>query len=365
MLMSALLDYIVSESWTFFAAFFLLASLPSVVLIRPPFKEKLVPKRIVQITVSVFAFAALMYMLMSHHGYAVRFVQGMSNGEVICLVEEHYEGDGDGGSWETYRLYTLDMKSGECLLRMNLESPEMLCVKENSVVFFLWSGAVEYDFRTGEQINEWTKEKGFEKFDALKCGIKDLNRSSDHFAEPNNAWLTITANDGHYYCYNLQTDQLTATQYPPNDEPEKFHFDEYEFRIKDPEDYYKDSYFTFETITGEIEQLVYKNYRDSVKVFNGEFLHPAVVGYSEKDQLFIVRHFETLEDKHSILTAVSFNLETVWKVEQKQIAPSDKWGENPEPGLVVPYQDYLIATYGGTVVLIDISDGSVIWSVSM
>ncbi|MBK9190388.1 MAG: hypothetical protein IPM77_02215 [Crocinitomicaceae bacterium] len=363
--MSGLLDYIVSEEWAFYIAFLFFASLPSVVLIRPPFKDKLIPKRTVQIGVSVLAFSTLMYILLSHHGYAVQFIQGMSNDEVICLTEEHYEGDGDGGSYETYRLYTIDMKTGECLLRMNIESPEMLCVKENSVVFFLWSSAVEYDFRTGEQINEWSKEKGFEKFDALKCGIKDLNRSSDHFAEQNNAWLTITANDGHYYCYNLLTDELTATQYPPDDEPEKYKFDEYEFRIKHPEDYYQDSYFTFEKVTGEIEQLIFKNYRDSVKVYNGEFLHPSVVGYSEKDRLFIVRHFETLEDKHSILTAVSFDLESVWRVEQKQIAPSDKWGDNPNPGLILKSNDHLICTFGGTVVLLSISDGSVVWSTSL
>ena len=144
--MSGLLDYIVSEEWAFYIAFLFFASLPSVVLIRPPFKDKLIPKRTVQIGVSVLAFSTLMYILLSHHGYAVQFIQGMSNDEVICLTEEHYEGDGDGGSYETYMLYTIEMKTGECLLRMNIESHEMLFVKENSVVFFLCSSAVVYDF---------------------------------------------------------------------------------------------------------------------------------------------------------------------------------------------------------------------------
>ncbi|MBL7896961.1 MAG: hypothetical protein JNJ99_00410 [Crocinitomicaceae bacterium] len=65
------------------------------------------------------------------------------------------------------------------------------------------------------------------------------------------------------------------------------------------------------------------------------------------------------------MTAVSFDLEPVWRVEQKQIAPSDKWGENPEPGLILKSNDKLICTFGGTVVLLTISDGSVVWSTSL
>ncbi|MBI3134910.1 MAG: hypothetical protein HYZ14_09585 [Bacteroidetes bacterium] len=361
--MDAILDYIVSETWAFMTVFTFLCLVPTLMIMRRPFKN-LVLARVTQISVSLLAFCGLMYMVMSDHGYAGHFIGGLTNGSELCLVEEHYQGDGDGGSWEAYRLYVLDLKTGALKYRMNIESPEILGMSEKSVFFFEWTGAVEYSLEDGSKTGERSKEKGFEKFPELKGGIMDLNRSSEAYQFKNEAWLTITAKDGHFYCYNLLTDELVAQQYPPDRYTGGFKLDEYELRYTDPADT-KSWCFNFETSTGEIERLVFHDKNYEVLNFEGEFLDPEIVAYNAKNRLFVIRHYETLERTHALFSAVSFDLKPLWRQEQRKFAGADKVTPDPLPGIAFASEDKLITTFGGTVVCLNILDGTVIWKVSL
>ena len=144
-----MLDYIVSNTWAFMLVFMAVATVPTLVIIKRPFKKNLILGRASQITISALAFGALLYLVMGPSGYVGNFIGAVSNGEKICLIEEHYQGDGDGGSWEAYRLYVLDARDGHRILRMNVETSSILCVTENSVIVPGTGGsALEYNLET-------------------------------------------------------------------------------------------------------------------------------------------------------------------------------------------------------------------------
>jgi len=365
--MENLLDYIVSETWAFMVVFIGLCLVPTLMIIKRPFKNFILA-RTTQITVSVLAFAAMMYLLMSDHGYAYTFVNALTNGKELCLVEKHYQGDGDGGSYEEYRLYVLDFETGKRKVRMNVETSDMLCVTENSVFFYEYSGtvwgAVEYSLEDGSELKKLNPEEGFEKFPEFKSGIMDMNRQSGNDRFKNEAWLTITSKDGHFYCYNLLTEELLPQQYPSSQSAAGFKMDEYELRYKDPADG-KEWYFAFENATGEIERLFFRNKNYDTQNFEGDFLEPEFVAYNAQHRCFVIRHYETLEKKTALFSAVSFDLKPLWRTDQRKMAVTDRIEEDPEAGLAFAYMDKLILSFGGTVVCMNIADGNVIWKTTL
>ena len=356
--MGDLLDYIVSETWLMTTVFIVVCFIPTIVIIYRPFKN-LILARITQITVAGGAFAFLMYLAIGPDGYALQYIGGLTNGKEICLIEMHYQGDGDAGHYEVYRLYVLDLNTGERLSRTSVESQELLCVTDMAV-FFERTGAVAYDLKSGEKVKEWSKEKGFENFPELQSGISELNRQSASYQFKNEAWLTLTAKNGHQYCYNLLTDELLEIQYPPNNSEGPIVFDEYEVSRQSTHQS-KEWYFNFKEKTGEIKQLVYHTKNNTEKILEGEYLNPKMVAVYPDQKLFIIQHFTTVENTSAIYTAVTFDQQIKWRITQSELQTSDKFSDQPLPGISFPINDQLIATFGGLVVLLNAADGSAVW----
>jgi hypothetical protein len=357
--MGDILDYIVSETWLMTTVFIVVCFIPTIAIIYRPFKN-LILARITQITVAGGAFAFLMYLVMGPDGYALQYIGGLTNGKEICLIEMHFQGDGDAGNYEVYRLYVLDLKTGERISRTSVESQELLCVTDNTAIFFERTGAVAYDLKSGEKVKEWSKEKGFENFPELHSGISELNRQSASYQFKNEAWLTITAKNGHQYCYNLLTDELLEIQYPPNNSESPIVFDEYEVSLQSIHQS-KEWYFDFKEKTGEIKQLVYHTKNNTEKILEGEYLNPKMVAVYPDQKLFIIQHFTTVENTSAIFTAITFDQKTKWRVAQNELGTADKFSAQPLPGISFPINDQLIATFGGLVVLLNAADGSVVW----
>lgn len=354
-----MLDYIVSNTWSFMTVFFVVALIPSVVIIKRPFKN-LILGRATQFIVSALAFCALMYLIMGPNGYAGHFIGALSNGEKICLVEEHFQGDGDGGSWEEHRLYILDVKDGHRILRMNIEASSILCMTSNSVILPAPGGtAIEYNLETGKKMREWNTEKGFEKFPELSVGIQDMNYSSEYYEHINEAWLTLKAKNGYHYCYNLLTEELIQAEYPPRRDF-KNSFDEYgvELRVTD---YYHAYRYSLETKNGEIEQLVYRNLQSDTVMYPGEFLDPKIVCLDTVQQFFVVLHYETLDRTNAFLTAINYDLKTRWAISQRDLQVADYYTKTPEISNVFMNGENIFASFGGTVVCLRANDGNLVW----
>ncbi len=356
-----MLDYIVSEGWLFMTVFIALCAVPTLMIMKRPFKN-LFLARTTQIVVSLLAFAALMYMVMGPSGYAVQFVGGLSNGKDLCLIEMHFEGE-DG--YEAYRLYVLDQETGNLKFRKKIETQDILCVRENSVVFFLWNYAEEYDLTSGELLHTWSEEEGFEKFPQLDCGISDLNRGSNSAWFENFGWLSITAKDGHKYCYDIMKDELIETEYL-NGPPERGEFtcDEYSVKFKDSTDG-TSWYYDFQDKTGEIKQLVFHDSQDKETVLEGEYLNPDMVDVYPKIQTFVLRHYTTTESISSIHSAVGSDNKIKWQLSQADLKTEDKFSKQPLPGISMPVDNNLILTFGGQVFCIRVASGKVLWKTAL
>jgi hypothetical protein len=357
--MGDILDYIFSETWLMTTVFILVCFIPTIVIIYRPFKN-LILGRITQITVAGGAFAFLMYLVMGPDGYALQYIGGLTNGKEICLIEMHYQGDGDAGHYEVYRLYVLDLKTGKRISRTSVESQELLCVTENTAIFFERTSAVAYDLKSGEKVHEWSKEKGFEDFPELHSGISELNRSTASYQFKNEAWLTITAKNGHQYCYNLLTSELVEQEYPPSDSEDSFTRDDYEVAHKSTGSN-KEWYFSFKEKTGEIKQLVYHSKNNPEKILDGDYLNPKMIAVYPDQKLFIIQHFTTVENTSAIFTAVTFDQQIKWRVTQTDLKAADKFSDQPLPGISFPKDNQLITTFGGLVILLNAADGSIVW----
>ena len=356
--MHQILDYIVSNIYLSVTLFIGVLMFIIGIWYYKPFKSAIANKTM-HITVSAAAFAFVLYLNLGPSGYAVDFIYGLSNGNQLCLIEEHMDSDGDT-SFESYRLYVLDLKTGERMYRMSIYSPEILCVKENTVVLFERGAAVEYDLEEGNEIHVWSVEKGFEKFPELVSGINDLNRQSLASTHINSAYLTLTAMNGYKYCLDLMTEELTQVDYLPRHDESGWMFSDYGIYLK--EKYNTKLSFTFQSLSGEIEQLKFDNGKDSTAIYDDTFLNPSVVALFDTDEFFIIKHYETLANKTAIFTAINFDLSKKWEINQNQLELNKDFGNEALLGVCFASNEQFIATFGGNVVCFNANDGSILWN---
>lgn len=361
--MNGLLDYIVSEQWAFITVFILLCAVPTIMISWRPFKN-LFLARFTQFGISLLAFSAIMYLMLSEHGYAVEFINGLCNGKELCLIEKHYESDGDAGSSEAYRLYVLDINTGEQRFRMNIQYPEMLCMTDSSVFFFEGERAVEYSLKNGELLGEKSSEKGFERYPELHGNIMTIQRESGVWECRNEAFLFITTKDGQQFGFDLRSGKIHPGLATIPDELVGFQLDENYLTFVDPANGKRALDFHFEVKQGQVEQLVSSNV-EGTKMYEGDFLEPEFVAYSASHELFVIRRYHTLEQKSVILEAVSFDLKPLWRFDQQQQQVKDGFSDEPLPGICFGFEDHFFATFGGAVVDMDIMTGQVKWRVSL
>lgn len=353
--MNDLLDYIVSTTWAFMLTFILVSFIPAIVIIKRPFKN-LFAARATQIVTSLGAFAFLMYLLMGPHGYAVQFIEAKSNGNQVCLVEFHYSGDGDGGTYENYRLYVVDAKTGDLILRKSIDSPELLIVKEKSAIFFEWQKAVEYDLFSGDIIHEYSKEKGFEKYTELAVGIEDMNRINS----PNNqAQLTLLAKNGKEYTLDLNTDELIEGKPPTSHQKEKYHLDEYSITYKDSLNH--EVYISFSSTQGKLEKLKFSDHYSEGTLSEDEYIFPDFVSVHPELNLFVFKHYRTTDKTEAIFTAMGFDKKMKWEISQSDLKTKDKITDQPLHGITLAFSSNLYLTFGGQVVAVNAADGTLLW----
>jgi hypothetical protein len=357
--MEVLFDTLASSTWLWlFVLFALLGGAGAVYFIRPFQKQAL--NNILSITLSIVFFFVMIYLTRSQYGYAVEFVDVKSNGKEIALIERHEVGDGDGGSSTAYRLYILDISTGKRKVRQ-LSNSSLLAVTDRGVIMNEYQRIVVYDLETGDEKNEWSSEKGFEKFPELRSGLASLN--ADSYAVKGSSgstqypFLRIVAQDGHEYFFDFDKEQLLTERPSYTGSNQSFYFDTYGMRVEGPTRYS----YSFVRENGEIEKLIFSSDEQEQKEYGGDFLDPELVGCNFDKRILIVKHFQTLKKDETIVTAISFDLKKLWEVRQSELDVVDSFDENPTVGATLSVDDKLILTFGGFVVCLKEDDGSVVW----
>jgi len=299
---------------------------------------------------------------MGPDGYAVQYVRGLVNEKYICLIELHYQGDGDGGSYEENRLYVLNRETGELILRQNTDYERLISLRNDEAIIFENGEASAYHVITGEVTHHWSETEGFEQYPELKSGISEISSSDDVLQNSNNGWLLITAKNGIKYCLNLLTNDLLEMDYPPRDYNKiGFSCDEYEVKYTDSLTM-KRWYYNFIDSRGDLSQLKFNDTNYQEKILDGEYIDPKMLAVFPDLNLFIFKHAETTDKINYFFTAVNFNHELVWQHHQDKFLKEDNHTDEPAHGLAIPYNNDLILTFGGAVVTINPANGDVIWA---
>lgn len=341
--MENLIDQVVSEIWLFMTVVIGALLLSGFFFAVKPFKNNLIDRGIGSL-MAVFAVFVMIYLTRSEYGYAVEFIEMRTNGKEVCLMERHETGDGDGGTHTMYRIYVLDIKTGERLVREVSNYSEILTMTQDGVFIFEPDRAVKYDLHNGDEIREWTSTKGFEKFPELKSGINNFGRNSRIVDRKKKGYLDLTAMDGHRFYFDFEDEKLYPGTLP--NEP----YDQRAYM------------FTFSVNTGEIETLLLSN---TDRAYEGEFLSPEILVRDDSAKFIIVKHFAALDKRDAIITAISFDLKKVWEVRQSTLSIRDKYDEGSLIGVHLYTDSKLLISFGGAILCLDALTGKELWRTAL
>ncbi len=247
------------------------------------------------------------------------------------------------------------MSSGKRLLRQSVEQSKLLLVTAQGAFMDEYShGIVLHSLNDWKALKTWNKETGFEPFPELQSGINQISQWSGN--SPTQGILQLTTQKGRVYYFDVQTQKLTE-QSPTRLSQPKF------------SDYYLDlrertakAYYSFVRTSGEIQHLqMQKNETPKPAAVAQDFLDPDFVVFDSTKNLFIIRHFETLERTTVLLTAFDTGLRKRWEIRQDSLFPASKPRRDAK-NRIVPMGDNLWVSIGGFAALLKTEDGKVLWA---
>jgi hypothetical protein len=346
------IDKLVSSTWMFLTFLTGLLMLGVFFSAYKPFRVKWHNYILPGFFFVAFIFS-MIFLTRGPFGNAVEFIQAKSNGKQLALIETHEVGDGDGGTSTVYRLYTFDLRTGKRILRQLQSYSGVIAMTEKMIVFSEADQIAGYDIFTGEEVKVWSKEQGFESYPQLRQGISTLSQTSEQLGDSTFAYLIITAMDGNRYYLDVNTERLIQEDPPHHSSP--LHTSS--LTINENED--ERSYYAFQNVTGEIDRLFVDRNGES-KFYKDTFLEPEFIAFDGTD-LVVIRHFETLEKRNAILTAVNLRLEKAWQITQQELIGTVDEEHSAEAGVTHVVGKNLITTFGGCIVCLDIKSGNIIW----
>ncbi len=351
--MEDLIDLLLSHTWLV-TILFTIAIFASVgIWLTPRFQ----PNRflLLKVVISLALLGPAFYLMFGPAGYAVDFTDADFYGDKAVVLEEHYSGDGDGGSYQENRIYVIDLTTGKRLLRKSVEYTKLLFVNEQGAfVDEYQKGVLLYNLTDWKVLKTWNKETGFEQFPELQSGINQISSWNGNSATQH--VLQITTQKGRVYYFDLRTQQLSETA--PKRNYQSTFSDSYLNLREAP----AKAYYSFVRTTGEILHLQMQKTNESKPTeFAQDFLDPDFVAFDSAQNLFIVRHFETLERKTILLTAFDADLHKKWEVHQSALFPALE-PRNDAKNIVLFVGKNLWVSLGGFTALLKAKNGEVIWA---
>ncbi|NVO04280.1 MAG: hypothetical protein HXX09_16425 [Bacteroidetes bacterium] len=289
-----------------------------------------------------------------------------------------------------YRVHIIDPITGKKKLRFRIgNKSEILGVKGDTIVFSHYNDFAFYSISTGKELAVWSKETLPKIFSELSSGIDHIMWSGGkepklEFYQDNTStsksstyslsdrMMEITALDGKNWMLKpMETPSLVLSNkknflenYIPT---KKLYVKEHDILIDNE---IGGSYFVqLESDNGNQYQRVLSR-KDSVINKDLSFVGGKFVAVCEKDNCYIIEHFETTKKQRFILTCMSMDGKTkLWEIKQSEF---DKTKIDPESNFEVSStfsidkeKGLIYFSIKREVFCAKLKDGSILWRTSL
>ena len=289
-----------------------------------------------------------------------------------------------------YRVHIIDPMTGKKKLRYRIGSKtEIIGVKGDTIVFSRYDDFAFFSISSGKELAVWSKETLPKLFSELSSGVDNImwtggNEPRLEFCQDNTStsksstyslsdrMMEITALDGKNWLLKpmntpslvLNNNKNFSNKYLPT---KKLFVKDDEIQIDSETGGYH--FIELKGDNGNQYQKVLTR-KDSVMNKDLSFVSGKFVAVSEKDNCFIVEHFETTKKQRFILTCVSMDGKTkLWEIRQsdfdKTKIDSDSHYEVSTTFSIDKEKGLIYFSVKGEVFCAKLKDGSILWRTSL
>lgn len=329
---------------------------------KNPFKEKW-KNYTYKVVLNLIGISPFIWMMFTYYGFTDKFDNMYCSDNVCCLIENYERGGGESSPESVSRLHIVDVKTGE---RKNRERigyfTTLLDMHHDTLFYEVDDEYVLLNAKENKIIRQWNKESLSSKFKETKAGISSLSNYQT-YGGPYRPISEIKTKDGYTYFYDAFKDKIIGTEIKP--------------ATKDGIQFVDDH---LEVVKGENKSWISAIQRipnterskvivsDDSKQFectspDKEFIHPKIIAWSAKENIYIVRHYTTTEDKAFIISAFRLNnAKPVWEIHQSKLNCTDSFTDEPKLDVIRVQDNNVIFNSGGWLISAEIKTGKINWT---
>jgi len=305
----------------------------------------------------IIGFTLIPMFLTSHKGLVDNVLAFKIIQNKICLVDFNYYAS-DNGDYSVSRINVVDTKTGEKLNRTYLGENIIWLDNQNNLILFQdYDRYVVYDIQKMEIVREIDFDYLTENFPELSIGIESITANKNCF--------NILAKNGKSYIYDAYANKTNVPCKASETEKNNINYyytdilsyyengteiQLFKFEAKNPNDLLK----YIKTIPNSENQTVLTSKESFIE---GTFLK---VFFDKK--LFLLKSYETTDKTNFIITALNFDLETIWKLDYSTLNPKDFYSENYKLfDEIYENDNNIYFAIGGFVYCVETETGKIVW----
>lgn len=221
------------------------------------------------------------------------------------------------------RIHIIDAKTGERLRRFTVgegRSGSIVGVHGDTLIYANSDNVQFYSVADGSTLLTWSAETLPKLFPQLTSGVHNFS------ANRTGNFLQVNGMDGNNWMLDILHNSISKSDIlppPVSYDPGVLFLDNGRIR-KESSDGYSRDYIDLDAKSGNSNQQVLCNGKDSVLNKDLVFLGGKIVAFSLTDSCFVVQHYETVAQKRVIFTGVSMDgKQKLWEIRQHDLRPGD------------------------------------------
>jgi hypothetical protein len=291
-------------------------------------------------------------------GYADSFVKGFIDGRKLFLLEETISSSpGEGGQDRYYRLYAVDVDSGERLYRAYLgDDAELIAMSDGKLVYRITQDYVVMDAKTLGISRTYRRDALPSEYPQLMPGV-----SGASYRVP---FLELDSKNGRRYYLEPASGRLFSAR-PERGEgpPAGYSVERHEVIHVDPFTGKRDRVLWFEAAEqGRMERIAAAGQVKAPPSM--ELIAPKFLEMYPGEHILLVLSYETTDQDSFILSAVDCARGSVlWRLKQSDIDDGDHVENHAALTISIRQgQDYIFNS-GGLLLRVNAKSGNILWKV--